>query len=542
MKQSFRQSMAWLHTWTGLLVGWLLLLIFMGGTASYYRQEISRWMRPELPTTQTDATTALRSAERYLRRHAADAQSWNITLPTPRDPTMTIYWLNPAPSDGSIASRQEAYGHATIDPATGAQIQARDTMGGDFFYRLHFDLHYIPVLWARYIVGFCAMFMLVAIISGVITHKKIFKDFFTFRPGKGQRSWLDFHNVSAVLALPYHAMITYTGIITLIFMYLPWGIKATYPEGAMHFYDEAFNRTSDSREAAGVPAAMLPLDRLLQQARRQWPDDAVVGSVVVNHPNDAHASASITQRSRSLSVDAPSLLFDATNGQLIQRTSDPAGASQTYGVMYGLHMGEFAQPLLRLLLFGSGLLGCLMVASGVVLWAIKERPKHLKAGRIGFGLRLVDALNIGAVAGLPIAFASYFWANRLVPVGIPGRADVEIAVFFYAWAAALVAAFVWPKRPMWAWQLYAGGALFAGVPVLNALTTHIHLGITLPAGDWALAGVDLTCLFLGLCLGIAGWRMQHWRPPLSAAERRAKAAAGTTQPTSTIHPVQEGAS
>ena len=46
MKQGFRQSMAWLHTWTGLLVSWLLLLIFMGGTASYYREEISRWMRP----------------------------------------------------------------------------------------------------------------------------------------------------------------------------------------------------------------------------------------------------------------------------------------------------------------------------------------------------------------------------------------------------------------------------------------------------------------------------------------------------------------
>ena len=31
MKQGFRQSMAWLHTWTGLLVGWVLLLIFMAG-------------------------------------------------------------------------------------------------------------------------------------------------------------------------------------------------------------------------------------------------------------------------------------------------------------------------------------------------------------------------------------------------------------------------------------------------------------------------------------------------------------------------------
>ena len=53
-----------------------------------------------------------------------------------------------------------------------------------------------------WIVGLAAMAMLVAIISGIIIHKKIFKDFFTFRPGKGQRSWLDGHNASAVLLLP----------------------------------------------------------------------------------------------------------------------------------------------------------------------------------------------------------------------------------------------------------------------------------------------------------------------------------------------------
>lgn len=228
MKQGFRQSMAWLHTWTGLLVGWVLLLIFMGGTASYYRDELSRWMRPELPTTTVSSAVAMRSAERYLQTHAPDAQSWNITLPDARTPVVTMYWQNPAPPPGKTLSRRELYGNAIIDPATGNPISARDTLGGDFFYRLHFDLHYLPVVWARYIVGFCAMFMLVAIISGVITHKKIFKDFFTFRPGKGLRSWLDFHNVSAVTALPYHAMITYTGIVTLMFMYLPWGIKAQY--------------------------------------------------------------------------------------------------------------------------------------------------------------------------------------------------------------------------------------------------------------------------------------------------------------------------
>lgn len=355
MKQGFRQSMAWLHTWTGLLVGWVLLLIFMGGTASYYRDELSRWMRPELPTTTVSSAVAMRSAERYLQTHAPDAQSWNITLPDARTPVVTMYWQNPAPPPGKTLSRRELYGNAIIDPATGNPISARDTLGGDFFYRLHFDLHYLPVVWARYIVGFCAMFMLVAIISGVITHKKIFKDFFTFRPGKGLRSWLDFHNVSAVTALPYHAMITYTGIVTLMFMYLPWGIKAQYPDNEMRFYEESANRVADTRTAAGTPARMRPLEEFVARARSDWRGDDV-GTVAVSLPNDAHAAVGVTQRADDLSNDAPSILYDAVSGQRLQYSGAPGGASQTRGVMVGLHIAHFAGGWMRALFFGSGLL------------------------------------------------------------------------------------------------------------------------------------------------------------------------------------------
>ena len=46
MKDRFRQSMAWLHTWLGLLFGWVLYFIFVTGTAGYLDTEIDRWMRP----------------------------------------------------------------------------------------------------------------------------------------------------------------------------------------------------------------------------------------------------------------------------------------------------------------------------------------------------------------------------------------------------------------------------------------------------------------------------------------------------------------
>ncbi len=232
--------------------------------------------------------------------------------------------------------------------------------------------------------------------------------------------------------------------------------------------------------------SLMPIACLLDVARTEWGAKAPIPGFSLYNPGDAAAVIEIRQdEGRRLAYDPPVLLLDARNRQILARSGSPAAATQTRSTLYGLHLAHFAGPGLRWLFFGSGLI----VASGVILWAIKERPKHAKAGRIGFGLRLVDALNIGAVAGLPIAFAAYFWGKQLIPVSAAERPEQEAAVFFLAWAAALLGAFVWPKRAMWAWQLYLGAALLVLLPLLNALTTDAHLGKTVPAGDWALAGV-----------------------------------------------------
>ena len=520
MKQGFRQSMAWLHTWTGLVVGWVLLLMFMGGTASYYREEISRWTRPELAQSPVPQAVAAARAVAFLQKTAPTAESWTVTLPDARSPAVRMFWRNPPPANGAPAERGKRYGDAIVDPATGEAVAARDTRGGDFFYRLHFDLHYVPPRWARYIVGFCAMVMLVAIVTGVITHKKIFVDFFTFRPGKGQRSWLDFHNATAVLGLPYHLAITYTGIVTLMLMYLPWGIRAAYPEGEKAFRGEMSAGLPDVGEASGRPAPSADIAAMIASAREAW-NGARVGSFTVHHPGDAAARVDVQAHGAGrLAYEGPVIRFDGTTGEIEARTAAQPAAALTRNVMYGLHLGRFAPGAMRMLLFVCGLAGCLMVASGVILWAVKERPRHLKAGRIGFGLRLVDSLNIGTVAGLPIAFASFFWANRLLPLDMAARADAEANVFFSAWACALAAAFVAPRRSMWCAQLYAGAIAFAAIPLLNWATSDVHLGVTLARGDWGLAGVDLATLGLGACLAACAARLRRWTPQASASERR----------------------
>ena len=72
MKEGFRQAMAWLHTWTGLIFGWLLFAIFLTGTLSYFKEEISHWAQPEIRSHQLDPVASLglaqQSAEQRRQR------------------------------------------------------------------------------------------------------------------------------------------------------------------------------------------------------------------------------------------------------------------------------------------------------------------------------------------------------------------------------------------------------------------------------------------------------------------------------------------
>lgn len=532
MKEGFRQSMAWLHTWSGLLVGWILFMVFAAGTASYFRDEMTLWMKPELHAAapaRVSQAAAIDLARKTLEAKAGTSRRWFITMPTRRNPALEAGWI-PAPpkgADPNARPKRRNFGSVTIDPATGQELaKARATRGGDFFFRLHFDLHYMSALWGRWIVGFCAMFMLVAILSGIVTHKRIFKDFFTFRPGKGQRSWLDAHNVSAVLALPYHLMITYTGLVTLMFMYLPAGVQAVYHDRSDAFYADLNGGPAGTTKPSKELAPLAPLGPMVAEASRLW-RGAPVGRITVTNPGHANATVNVVlQEGRDMTQDLPSLVFDGATGKLL---SDPAhasgGAVQTRGVLYGLHVGRFADPFVRALFFVSGLAGCAMVATGLLMWAVKERPRHLKMrkdGSIGFGLRLVDGLNVAGIAGLLAAMPVFFWANRLVPVGDVGRPEVEIAWFFGAWALAAVAGLAFPARWMWRLQLAVGGALFALLPVLNAATGGAGLATSLSQGLWAIAGFDLVSLMLGVLLLAAAYRL---RARTAAAPRLAERAA-----------------
>src|SRR5690606_38982344 len=216
-------------------------------------------------------------------------------------------------------------------------------------------LHYLPSSVAYWLVGVCTMFMLVAILSGVITHKRIFRDFFTFRPRKRQRAWLDAHNVLAVLALPFHLMITYTGLVFFMFTYMPLIISAVYGSGAdgrQQFFDEMFSR--NAVEATGIAAPLAPFEPMLAIAGRTW-GDGQIRSIDVQHPGDLGARVTLTSAHVSPVSHGDRLVFSGATGEPIETPAMyRSGPIVANDLLLGLHEGLFAGTALRWLYFLSG--------------------------------------------------------------------------------------------------------------------------------------------------------------------------------------------
>lgn len=487
MKNTLRQSMAWLHTWSGLLAGWLLFVIFVGGTIACFDRELDDWMRPALHAIEQTPAPKFDAAMKQLRHRAPEAHMWWAHVPHARERAIEAYWVL---DDGT-------QGKLTLDPRDG--MPTPETAGGEFFFELHWNL--LAGTIGMYVVGFAGMLMLVAIVAGVITHKRIFKDFFTFRPwAGGQRAWLDGHNLTGVLGLPFHLLIAYTGVIIFATSYMTGGLDTAYKGDLNRFFQEAGG--FHEREALDRPLERLhSIDALVADAQRRMGQP--VDWAAVEHPDDASALIVFgTDHARRVAWDMQQVQYDAATGAFVHHSTPPTAGYLGYSFLGGLHMVQFGGSGLRALYFLLGLAGCVMIASGMQVWVHKRARRVAQAGALS-GHALVLGLNVGVVAGMPIAIAAMLLGNRLLPASTSGRAAAEITVFCAAWiAAALWGA--WRARRGGAWrELFRVAAVaFGAIPLVNLATTErSHLLATLPRGEWALAAVDL--LAIALALGFA---------------------------------------
>jgi uncharacterized iron-regulated membrane protein len=432
MKDHIRQRLTWWHAWVGLVCGWLLFVIFFTGASAVFREAGQHWLAPELhrPAVEArlDTQGMVEAAERFLRAQGKDGPMWwMIRLPKRGETHFEAAW------------RQDRWQSRMLDAATGEVLatQPRESRAMHLLYWLHFRLHGLPGQLGPWLVGAMAVAMLALLVTGVVAHRKFFADFFTFRPDKTPaRSWLDAHNVSSVMTLPFALMITYSGLAIFWFQWMPAG-EAVVGWEAMR--DEARSRL-EIPDGPGDPAPTLPLWSFVERAREGLTAGQTLRRIFIFHPGGTQTQVHVSHADDAvLWGGSGEKVFHGATGELLHRGGDEGRAADvTQRVLRILHEIRFAGPLLRWLYFLMSAGCCVMIATGLVLWTVKRRDKAWKLAlkpADGFdpsrrrGWRVAEALNVGAVAGILIATAAMFWSNRLIPAGFPERETWEIRVF-----------------------------------------------------------------------------------------------------------------
>ncbi|MEM6538299.1 MAG: PepSY-associated TM helix domain-containing protein [Pseudomonadota bacterium] len=529
MRETFRASMGFLHTWSGILASALLFAIFWMGTLSVFDKEIDQWMIPE---TRLPAPPQNISYDQFVPK-VVDLAGGSTTYlyfrrPDARNPSLKSYYFD---------TKTEEYERATFNPVTGEQIETTDSLAGTgFIFPFHFSLHLRWNNVGYWLVGFAGMSMLVLIVSGIFIHRKIVQDFFTFRSTKkARRLTLDLHNMTSLTALPFHFLFALTGLLIFASIYLPLGVKSVAGDDEQGLYQEIYG--SKQLTPANEPGELVSLDAMVAEATRLWTENGgYVGppdNVRVSNVGDKNATVFVRNSfpSGRVAMNQNVTSFNGSTGEVIHNHV-PSGTMATFSWLEGFHFVQFGHWPLRWLYFVAGLAGCAMMSTGLIFWV----QARIKKGAVDpLKVRSIRALTIGSTTGIIIATGAFFIANRVLPfeAEVAGfdRAQLEMWAFFVVWVGTFVHASL---RGAVAWmdQSFAiAGASIASV-LLNWATTGDHLVATAVAGQWAVFGMDMTLLAAAAIGVVSGVKARSVTAAKTLSEKSLKPKAA--QPTGAL--------
>lgn len=438
MKGNFRRSMIWLHTYSGLVLGWLLFTIFLTGSLSYFNPEISQWMKPELVKVSNSQNLIKRSLDE-LHQRGQGASTWRIYLPDERNEHWYIQWGTGRRDRSTIsladANSQLKQKHTqNQNHIQNKTINARETASGNFFRIFHYTLQ-LRDYGGRYFSGIAAMFMLVAVFTGIFTHRRFFRDFFTLRLSNLTKTLSDFHALAGILTIPFCIMICTSGIMIYTIMYMPF--SANHYAGGERALSRSLSpglASIDTQSKTAMPLKDFSI--VEKQIKQHWPGDNQIRRITFEQAFSSSGRIIVDRvKHHTVFRGAERLVFSANTGALISGYPKASTAARVRSVFFGLHEAHFANISLRFLLFLLGLLATSLIATGLIIW-LRQRLQKLK--KIHVGHKLVSSLNLAVIGGLPVAVIVYFWGNRVLPVAMENRADAEIKVFVFAWFLCLI--------------------------------------------------------------------------------------------------------
>ena len=360
------------------------------------------------------------------------------------------------------------------------------------------------------------MSMLLIRVSSVFTHRKVITELFTFRPKKTlERSTLDLHTLTGLMAIPFYFMVVLSGLIIPLQTYLPWATTVLL-NGDKPASTIALRGGMKITPANVANNALVSIVQLVEQAEEKWSklDDgrpARVDAIRVGNLGDENSFVRLRRifADNRVMMNREQMIFDASSGELLyDYVAGPIITASSW--IKGMHYIQYEHWPLRWLHFLGGLSGCVMIATGLIYWQRTRRKKHDEELLIH---RIVNTLTIGAICGTILATGVFLLVNRLLPQAVQlysfGRFELEVLAFYLVWLASFIHA-GFHRKTAWREQLILIALIALAAPILNWLTTGDSPIETFNKGILSVFGVDMVLILSAVIAIVIAVRIQKF--------------------------------
>ncbi|WP_173030712.1 PepSY domain-containing protein [Campylobacter sp. CCUG 57310] len=463
------------HRYFGLVFTWVVFFIFFSGTLAYYRDNITLFMQPEYYKLKHQNSNYIDISVDYLTKYHPNSDIWRITPPDGLTPYITVSWKD----DAKALEHRRDRKFVRLDPQTGERVKSRATHGGAFLGALHYDLWYIKRITAREIMGYITIVMLFVLISGILIHSRIFKDFFKF---KRKMLWYDSHIITGVSGFMIFLMLAISGL----YLVERFMLKDIYKEVAIQnkasmqedFAIKAKARNDErKKKLALIKEGKIQIEQNLTKTTNFIPDAGHIKNIIIansdrklqnlhiqkDNPQTAHIQLNFESDKlfTHKGIASEAKVFDLLSGEKIDETFERE-LDRTRLVMMFMrvfHFGDFGGEAVRLIFFFFGCLGMVMCVSGSFFWMQKQ---HSKAA-----VYTVKILNNTFFIGLFTAFGVYLLSNQVMPDDLALRHQKEITGFFISLGTVFMIGAVFIRRYSYAISSILTSVIFLAVFVIS---------------------------------------------------------------------------
>lgn len=380
---------------------------------------------------------------------------------------------------------------------------------GEFLYRLHFlaQLNAIPIRlgmpFGYLLAGIVSFLFLFALITGLMLHwNKIVSNFFTFRPwAKWKTVWTDLHTALGVIQFPFQFVFAVTGIVLIAnsFLMVPF-TQFLYKGNSEKLYQALEYSDTVKFEYTYKPlTAAFDLNAyLIALEQKEERDDVSIVSIGNYQDDNMHVIVQSKPHAAQRFAGSGKTIYRVRDQKVLYEKSavmEPTYIENIKGLLYHLHFGDFGGKPLRVIYFVMGIMGCIVIISGIMIWLVARDKNNVPKHKRIFNFWTA---NVFLSACLPMLPVTAFTMIVLLFLENPGQSDIY-HWYFYSWLAVATYFIVRKDLALTNRQTALLSAITCFLlPLLDGIVRNNWLWNTYARHAYDILFIDLLFLFLSV--------------------------------------------